>query len=98
MTSRTTKEAYGVQLSSDAFRSDHDPDRPVAIGCIILAVVFGGLWAGGALADRYDETQVGELISHECRPVDSLANGRDRMLWHCRDGYRVSSTRLVDGS
>jgi len=96
MTHRTTRNAYGVQLTPDAFRSDSD--RPVAIGCIILAVVFGALWAGGALADRYDETQVAELISFECRPVDSMANARDKMLWHCRDGYRVSLTRLVDGS
>jgi len=93
MTHRTTRDAFGVQLSREAFESD--PDRAVAIGSLLLASVFAGLWGAGILEDRFGD--VHELRAHGCVYVNTLAGDGDTVLWHCRDGYRVSPARLVDG-
>jgi hypothetical protein len=95
MTYRTTRDAFGVSLTREAFEPDTDPDRPVIIGSLLLAAVFAGLWGAGLLTDRWSD--VHDLRQHNCVYVNTLAGDGDTVLWHCRDGYRVSSARFVDG-
>lgn len=72
-----------------------NPDRPVVIASIMVAAVLVALWGAGALSDRFGD--VHELRAHGCVYVNTLAGDGDTVLWHCRDGYRVSPARLVDG-
>lgn len=97
---RTMRESCGTFLSPEAFEAlpAHNPDRPVIIGSLVIAGLMVGLWAGGTLKDRFDMRDTHTLRQHGCSPVDSLVSDRDVMLWHCRDGYRLSSTDVVDGN
>lgn len=96
MTYRTTREAYGQQLSREAFEQ-HDPDRPVIIVSILAAGALAVLWGAGLLRDQFTLIDAQNLAAHNCSIVDTLAGDRDTMLWTCRDGYRVSSVKIVDG-
>lgn len=96
MIARTTREAFGYQLPPEAFRDDDTTDRPVIIVSFLAALVFAGLWGGGLLVDRFNEIDAHELIQQQCTMIDSLANDRKTMLWTCKDGYRVSSTDVID--
>ena len=95
MTYRTTRDAFGVSLTREAFEPDTDPDRPVIIGSLLLAAVFAALWGAGLLTDRWSD--VHDLRANSCVYVNTLAGDGDTVLWHCRDGYRVSPARYVDG-
>lgn len=94
MTPRTTREAYGQQLQPSSFGREPNPDRPVVVGGIIIAAILACLWAGGSLHDRASRASVRDLVEHQCQMVDALADDRDRVLWHCSDGYRVTSAGL----
>lgn len=96
MTPRTTREAFGYQLSPDAFHDVDTADRPVIIGSLLLALIFFSLWGGGLLVDRFNEIDAHELIQQQCTMVNNLANDPKTMLWTCNDGYRVSSTDVMD--
>ena len=93
MTYRTTRDAFGTQLTREAF--EPDPDRPVIIASVLAAAVFAALWLSGLLQDRFSD--VHDLRQHGCVYVNTLAGDGDTVLWHCRDGYRVSPARYVDG-
>lgn len=91
MTYRTTKEAFGTQLSRGAFEED-TKDRPVVIACAIACIALVGLALGPTVIERYD---VFRLIKHQCRPVDTLADDDKTMLWDCVDGYRIGPVDVV---
>lgn len=97
---RSMRESCGTFLTPEAFGIERNPnpDKPVIVGSLLIAGVFFGLWAGGALVDRAARMNTYELRAHQCTPIDSLASDRTTMLWHCADGYRTSDVAVVDGS
>lgn len=97
MTARTTREAFGQQLTREAFEDPTAKDRPVVVAVAAVAGAFLALSLGGDLADRFgDRAKAVELAAHECRMLDTLAGDREVLLWTCKDGYRTSPAGIID--